>query len=206
MSDMDGEVVCVEEPLPEAAPLDRTLTEGSPLRWRRSFQGEAREVSAMRQWLKALLPESPALTDVLSVASELGSNALQHTGSGQPGGWFAVEVTWDRIVVQVTVADGGGPAEPRVINDPDGERGRGLMLVNGLSVRTGWTGDRNGRFVWAQIAWPCQPAVPDGGAAPAFLLGPPETAPAPCCHHAAIGLGAHAVTAGLNMVTGQAPR
>src|SRR5215472_1286826 len=154
MSDMDGEIVCVKEHLPIAAPLDETLTEGSPLRWTRSFQGEAREVSAMRQWLRSVLPESPALADVLSVATELGSNALEHTGSGQPGGWFAVEVTWNQIIVQVTVADGGGPAEPRVSKDPDGERGRGLTIVNGLSARTGWTGDRNGRLVWAQIAWP----------------------------------------------------
>jgi len=108
----------------------------------------------VRRWLSCLLPECPARDDVLSVAVELGSNALQHTRSGMPGGWFAVEVTWDQSVVQLAVADGGGPAEPRVIDDRDGERGRGLLLVRGLSVRTGWTGDERSRLVWAQIAWP----------------------------------------------------
>jgi hypothetical protein len=64
--------------------------------------------------------------------------------------------------VQVAVADCGGLAEPRIIDDPDGERGRGLLLVQRLSLRTGWAGDRRGRLVWAQVAWPDQaPAVSD---------------------------------------------
>jgi hypothetical protein len=122
-------------------------------RWRRTFPGHQRELSQLRRWLSSLLPECPARDDVLSVATELGSNALEHTASGQDGGWFAVEVTWHPSTVQVAVADCGGPAEPKVISDPDGERGRGLLLVQGLSLRTGWTGDVRGRLVWAQIAW-----------------------------------------------------
>jgi hypothetical protein len=87
------------------------------------------------------------------VATELGSNALKHTASGQEGGWFAVEVTWHQSMVQVAVADCGGPAEPKVISDAEGERGRGLLLVQGLSLRTGCSGDLRGRLVWAQVAW-----------------------------------------------------
>jgi anti-sigma regulatory factor (Ser/Thr protein kinase) len=107
----------------------------------------------MRRWLSSLLPQRPARDDLLAVATELGSNALEHTASGQEGGWFAVELTWHQSMVQVVVADCGGPAEPKVISDPDGERGRGLLLVRGLSLRIGWTGDERGRLVWAQIAW-----------------------------------------------------
>jgi hypothetical protein len=40
-----------------------------------------------------------------------------------------------------------------MIEDPDGEHGRGLLLVQGLSLRTGVTGGRDGRFVWAEVAW-----------------------------------------------------
>jgi serine/threonine-protein kinase RsbW len=122
-------------------------------RWRRVFPGHQRELSELRRWLVSLLPKCSARDDVLSVATELGSNALEHTASGKPGGWFAVEVTWHPKNVLVAVADCGGPAEPRVIDDLDGERGRGLLLVQGLSVRTGWTGDGRGRLVWAQVAW-----------------------------------------------------
>jgi len=123
------------------------------------FPGHQRELSQVRRWLSALLPECSARGDLLGVATELGSNALEHTASGREGGWFAVEVTWHQSMVLVAVADCGGPAEPRVIDDPDGERGRGLLLVRGLSVRTGWTGDRRGRLVWAQLTWPEEPSA-----------------------------------------------
>lgn len=119
---------------------------------RQVFDGEERQLAVMRRWLTSLLPECPARDDVLSVATELASNALLHTASGN-GGWFAVEVTWLESAVRVGVADGGGPAEPHVIEDPGGEHGRGLLLVHGLSLRTGVTGDRNGRLVWADVAW-----------------------------------------------------
>jgi Histidine kinase-like ATPase domain len=148
-----------------------------PLRWRRVFPGHERELSALRRWLSSLLPECPERDDVLIVANELGANAIQHTASGR-GGRFAVEVAWHRSMVQVAVADWGGPAEPKVIDDPDGEHGRGLLLVRALSVRTGVAGDQRGRLVWSQLAWhdadgtapapsqdPYQAAINDGEAA-----------------------------------------
>jgi Histidine kinase-like ATPase domain len=124
----------------------------SVLRWRQVFSGEERRLRDLRHWLASLLPACPARDDVISVATELGSNAVQHTASGH-GGWFAVEITWHQSVVWVAVADGGGPAEPQVIEDPSVEHGRGLLLVRGLSARTGVVGDQRGRLVWAQIAW-----------------------------------------------------
>lgn len=162
-------------PRPDA-PNPPTLVLGS--RWRRVFPGEERQLAALRRWLASLLPACSARDDVLAVATELGGNAIQHTASGQDGGWFAVEVTWQQSAVQVAVADCGGPAEPRMIDDPAEERGRGLLLVQGLSLRTGYTGDQRGRLAWAHIAWddpapaghppsqdPYQAAVRDGEAA-----------------------------------------
>jgi len=124
----------------------------SALRWWRAFSGDAREIRKVREWLISLLPECPARNDVISVATELGNNAVLHTASGR-GGAFAVEITYSESIVRVAVADRGGPAEPRVIEDPDGEHGRGLLLVRGLSERTGVEGDHQGRTVWAEIAW-----------------------------------------------------
>jgi hypothetical protein len=140
------------------------------LRWRQVFRGEERQLGLMRRWLASLLPECEARDDVISVATELGSNAIGHTASGR-GGWFAVELTWHQSMVQVAVADCGGPGEPRVIDDPDGEQGRGLLLVRALSARTGFVGDHRGRLVWAQIAW----QDPDG-AAPASSRDPYQRA------------------------------
>ena len=122
------------------------------LRWRQLFHGEERQLGVLRRWLASVLPECPARDDVISVATELGSNALRHTASGR-GGLFAVGVTWHESTVRVAVADCGSPTEPHVIEDPAAEHGRGLLLVLGLSVRTGVTGDHRGRVVWADIAW-----------------------------------------------------
>jgi anti-sigma regulatory factor (Ser/Thr protein kinase) len=119
-------------------------------RWRQVFPGHRQELSEVRRWLRTLLPECPARDDVISVANELASNAIQHTASGR-GGWFAVEVAWLGPVVRVAVADGGAPDGPRTIDDPDGERGRGLLVVAGLSARTGVCGDSRGRLAWADV-------------------------------------------------------
>jgi hypothetical protein len=77
---------------------------------------------------------------------------VRHTVSGQDG-WFTVEITWHASVVRVTVADGGAPDGPRVIDDPVGEHGRGMLAVRGLSVRSGVCGDDRGRLVWADVPW-----------------------------------------------------
>jgi anti-sigma regulatory factor (Ser/Thr protein kinase) len=116
------------------------------------FPGEERQLGVLRRWLASLLPDCPARDDVTSVATELGSNALVHTASGQ-GGWFAVEITTHRQAVRIAVADGGAPGEPRVLDDPEGEHGRGLLVVRGLSTRTGISGDHRGRLIWADVPW-----------------------------------------------------
>ena len=131
---------------------------------RQVLRGEERQLGVLRRWLASLLPQCPARDDVISVATELASNALRHTASGR-GGWFAVEIAWYRSIVRVAVADGGGPADPHVIDDPAAEHGRGLLLVRGLSVRTGVTGDQHGRVVWAEIAW-------DGPSAATGVISP----------------------------------
>jgi anti-sigma regulatory factor (Ser/Thr protein kinase) len=116
------------------------------------FPGEQCQLGALRRWLASLLPDGPARDDLVLVATELASNAVCHTASGR-GGWFAVEITWYPTVVRIAVADGGGTRLPRVIEDPGAERGRGLLLVRGLSLRTGARGDHRGRLVWAEVRW-----------------------------------------------------
>jgi hypothetical protein len=53
----------------------------------------------------------------------------------------------------IAVEDGGAAEGPRVIDDPTGEHGRGLLLVKGLSVHMGVCGDHRGRLVWAEVPW-----------------------------------------------------
>jgi hypothetical protein len=106
----------------------------------------------LRRWLASLLPPCPAREDVTAVANELASNAIRHTRSGH-GGWFAAEITCCPLVMRVAVADGGAPTGPRLVDDPASEHGRGLLVVRGLSTRTGVRGDQRSRTVWADIRW-----------------------------------------------------
>jgi Histidine kinase-like ATPase domain len=123
--------------------------------WQRVFPGEERQLAALRRWLEWLLPDCPQRDDVACVATELGTNAIRHTSTGR-GGWFAVEITCHQSAVRVAVTDGGAPGEPRMIDDPTGEHGRGLLVVQGLSVRNGLCGDHRGRLVWADVPWDAQ--------------------------------------------------
>src|SRR6266536_3034015 len=66
--------------------------------------------------------------------------------------------------VRVAVADGGAPTGPRLIEDPQGEHGRGLLIVRSLSCRLGVCGDERGRLVWAEVPW-----TGDGNGAPGLL-------------------------------------
>jgi len=122
------------------------------LRWRRVFPGEECQLAALRRWVAGLLPACPSRDDVALVATELASNAIKHTRSGQGHG-FAAEINWYPATVRIAVADGGGPSEPRLVDDPFAEHGRGLVVVRGLSQRTGYTGSPAGRTAWADIAW-----------------------------------------------------
>lgn len=133
-------------------PLSAQPPPAPTARWRQTFPGDQRELRSLRRWLESVLTPCPARDDVLSVATELGANAIAHTLSGQ-GGKFTVEVTWQPGVVRVAVADDGAPDAPRVIEDLSGESGRGLLMVRGLSLRSEVSGDTRGRVVWADIAW-----------------------------------------------------
>jgi hypothetical protein len=163
-----------EAPQHGTSPLDKPSALVSGLRWRRVFPGEGSQLGVLRRWLKSLLPECPARDDVACVANELATNAVVHTASGH-GGWFAVEITWHRAVVRVAVADCGAPGGPRMIDDPAGEHGRGLLVVRSLSVRTGVCGDRRGRLVWADVPWgnagAAEPASPQDPYEAAILDG-----------------------------------
>jgi hypothetical protein len=121
-------------------------------RWWRAFPGEERQLSVLRAWLRDLLPDCAARDDVIAVASELGANAICHTASGQ-GGQFSVEIAWTGDVVRVAVGDGGGPAEPQIIDDPGSENGRGLRMVQALSAAMRVDGGPYGRLVQADVPW-----------------------------------------------------
>ena len=84
-------------------------------------------------WLECLLPPCPARDDLMTVAVELGTNAVRHTASGSGG--------------RVAVYDAGSLKSPRVSENVLSEDGRGLLMVNALSARMGVGGNAQGRVV-----------------------------------------------------------
>lgn len=118
------------------------------------FPGEAAQVRAVRRFVASLLGEHwPDSDSAVLLTSELAANAVQHSRSGKPGGKFTV-----RAVVKaddyfwVEVADEGGPWTAQPAN---GERGRGLEIVNALASDWGRDGSpMTGWIIWARIDGP----------------------------------------------------
>jgi anti-sigma regulatory factor (Ser/Thr protein kinase) len=141
------------------------------LRWTRDFRGEADQVRAARRWIADLLPQCDPLADVLLLVSELCTNAVVHTRSGEAGGRFGVAVEWTRESVRVVVDDqgsstaptiGGRAGDPARADEPDeaDESGRGLRLVERLASDWGTASRPGRRWVWADVPWQAGGGVP----------------------------------------------
>jgi hypothetical protein len=84
------------------------------------------------------------------------ANAVMHTRSGEPGGWFTVEVTWSPTTARVVVGDLGSdeiPTSSAPADDADLETGRGLLLIAAMSAAWGTAGDASARWLWADVDW-----------------------------------------------------
>ena len=120
------------------------------------FPGEAAAVGQAREFVRGVLGTAwPRLDDLLLMVSEVASNAVRHTASGDDGGWFDLTVSAAGLAVRIAIADGGGSSEPQI---PDGggepdvlTGGRGLRIVDALACKWGHTGDELGRVVWFEM-------------------------------------------------------
>ncbi len=68
-----------------------------------TFPGLPAIVPSARRFVRGILADSPRSGDIELVASELASNAIRHTPSGEPGGEFTITIRtgpgWARIEV-----------------------------------------------------------------------------------------------------------
>ncbi|WP_078955959.1 ATP-binding protein [Streptomyces sp. NRRL B-1140] len=101
-------------------------------------------------------PESDASCAVALVVAELAANAVLH--GRVPGHDFGIRVALDTTagLVRVEVADAASgkrtPAMPPS-STPEGESGRGLLLVDTLAVRWGSAPRQPlGKTVWAEVS------------------------------------------------------
>ncbi|HVB44700.1 MAG TPA: ATP-binding protein [Streptosporangiaceae bacterium] len=117
----------------------------------RVFEGTSDQVRAVRQFIRTALPAHPALDDAVLVASELAANAVGHTASGNPGGFFLVHVTVvSPQAIAVLVTDQGSGQDPRPQDvSADDEAGRGLAIVTALASMVIPFGGTAGRTILA---------------------------------------------------------
>ncbi|MHB9860123.1 ATP-binding protein [Streptomyces sp. YIM S03343] len=98
---------------------------------------------------------SDASCTVALVVAELAANAVRHGHA--PGHDFSLHLTFDEPskLIRVEMADavaGKHPPTTAPTAHPDDESGRGLLLVDTLALRWGWTPrDPVGKTVWADV-------------------------------------------------------
>jgi len=119
----------------------------------RTFRGEQDQVASARDFVKRVMGRCPMLDEAVLLTSELCTNTLLHTASGQ-GGSFEVTVRCDDESVRVEVRDDGSKNVPAIRGiDEFSEAGRGLALVDLIATRWGQNGDELGRSVFFELRW-----------------------------------------------------
>jgi anti-sigma regulatory factor (Ser/Thr protein kinase) len=120
---------------------------------RRRFPGRSDQVSCARAFVGEVLGGCPRLDEAVLATSELCTNALQHSESGN-GGTFEVTVYHRFGSLRVEVRDEGSVSMPfRRGFDDCSESGRGLEIVECLADRWGQYGDEFGRCVYFELRW-----------------------------------------------------
>ncbi|MDF3292799.1 ATP-binding protein [Streptomyces silvisoli] len=130
--------------------------------YRRTFPGRPEELRNVRQWTRHILSGSPRVEDAALVVTELGSNALLHTASGDEPGTFRVSLATSGGGITVSVADLGAAKNEPSVQDPAEEdpHGRGLGLVVALAQHVDIDGDEHGRTITAYLMpVPAEPVI-----------------------------------------------
>ncbi len=95
-----------------------------------------------------------AVTDAALVLSELLSNALRHA-TPLPGSFLRVAWCHQAGSVRIEITDGGAQTVPELGEpNPTTTGGRGLRIVERLSLCWGTSHDDEGTTVWAEVPVP----------------------------------------------------
>ncbi|MFJ8470418.1 ATP-binding protein [Kitasatospora sp. NPDC094011] len=121
--------------------------------WIAKFPGVPESAGAARQLIREALRDDPRTADAELIISELVTNAILHSKSGQ-GGSLWVEIRNLPTCVRIEVADEGGRDGLPAHRAPDelANFGRGLTLVDALADSWGAHNDGDElRCVWAEL-------------------------------------------------------
>jgi anti-sigma regulatory factor (Ser/Thr protein kinase) len=132
-----------------------------------TLPGEERSVASGRRFVRDMLGhEHPALEKVALGVSELATNAIKHTPSGDGGEiTIGLAVFGQGIRAEVT-NEGSMPSKPRARRDTEAEDGRGILIVEALADAWGVTEDAGTTTVWAEFCaggWSSPRADAPGG-------------------------------------------
>lgn len=122
--------------------------------WELTCPGLFEEVGRARRWTREILADSPHADDAALIVSELGTNAVLHTASGNPGEAFNLTIARTPEAVTISVTDSGGTrSTPHIARpDEDSAHGRGLALVAVLADHIAVRGDdTHGHMVTAEL-------------------------------------------------------
>ncbi|MEV5711057.1 ATP-binding protein [Actinoallomurus sp. NPDC052274] len=132
--------------------MDQKICERLPGRKRmyaQTFPATRETVSDARRWLTGTLGAThPACDDAVLLLSEAFTNSVRHSR----GKTITVLVFVTKTVVRIKVIDRGGGALPHHVDDPYGEAGRGLPIMQALAQDCGFEVLGNGwLMVWFDV-------------------------------------------------------
>jgi two-component sensor histidine kinase len=114
-----------------------------------TLPGKPASVRTSRRLARDLLAGCPRADDLALAITELATNAISHSASGQDGS-FTVRVRTAPQWARIEVTDDGPGARPASVRN-----GWGLKLVASVTDRTGAAfGPGGQRTAWAEVTWP----------------------------------------------------
>jgi serine/threonine-protein kinase RsbW len=120
---------------------------------RRVFPGRADQIAHARDSTRRAVGACPVLDEAVLLVSELTTNALEHTATGDAGS-FQVTVYQGEAALLIAVKDDGSDKIPLPSPaDALAEDGRGLGLVELIASRWGHCNDQEGRTIWFELSW-----------------------------------------------------
>ena len=129
--------------------MNTAATAADVLRFQGTYRAEPAQVGRARRALAEALGDCSFADDAALIASELATNSVLHSASGN-GGEFTLRAEIREWYVWVEVEDAGGSW---TLGPHDDGRPHGLDVIEAIAGPGNWgvDGDGSGRIVWAMI-------------------------------------------------------